>query len=240
MPQTSSQVKTGTRRRNLRQIVEKPAPARLVESPAAGGVRTMAATWLALAVCALGAGGCQDDQGPQGKLALTPLQDVAEFNREVVQSRQPVLVDFYKDSCPTCVIQDDVLEGLNYEYQGRVKFVKFKVREAYMVSNCPEFMDQQKLFWVPTAVLFVNGKEQQRWELNHGAWEFRAALDAAGGRPPNAGPTVAQKGDKLAAKPVVGPDGCIEGQGCPIDRPPPATVGKSNGAGDGTKGPLVP
>ena len=218
----------------MRQITERNAPGRWVESPAAaGGVRRIAATWLALAFCALAAG-CQDGQGPQGKLALTPLQDVTEFNREVVQSKQPVLVDFYKDSCPTCVWQDEeVLQGLAFEYQGHVKFVRFKIREATMASNCPEFMDQHKLFWVPTAILFVNGKEQQRWELNHGAWEFRDALNAAGGRPLFSGSTVAQKGGKPPGTPVVDVNGCIEGVGCPIDRPPPATVGKANGTGAG-------
>ena len=117
---------------------------------------------------------------------------------------------------------------------------KLKIREATMASTNPEFMDQQKLFWVPTAILFVNGKEQRRWELNHLAWEFRDDLNAAGGRPLFSGTTVAQKGDKPAGTPVVDANGCIEGVGCPIDRPPPATVGKANGTGNGAKGPVVP
>ncbi len=171
---------------------------------------------------------------PQGTVALTPLQDVWQFRREVLQSKQPVIVDFYKDSCPTCDIQDAVLEQLAYEYRGRVKFVKFKIREAYMVSSCPEFMDEYNLFWVPTTVLFVNGREQRRWELNHLASEFRPSLDAAcrpNGAAGAAGTAVAQTRTPAFVPPTAG-NVCVEGQGCAIERPPrtttrPAAVGSS-------------
>ena len=181
---------------------------------------------LCLAACAMGAAGCQDSGAgmggdPQKTVPLTPIQDVAEFNREVIRSKVPVLVDFYKDACPTCVIQEGELEGLAAEYQGRVKFVKFKVREAYMLSSCPEFMDEHKLFWVPTTVLFVDGKEQQRWELNHLASEFRGALSAACAREPapDAGAT-AKDNSPAASWPIAKPQQCVPGQGCPIDRKP--------------------
>jgi len=162
---------------------------------------------------------------------LPDLQDVGEFNQAVLQAKGPVLVDFYKDSCPTCVLQDAVLEELNGEYAGRVRFYKFKVREATMISTCPEFMDQQRLFWVPTTVLYVNGQEQQRWTLNHAAWEFRPSLNTACGQGPAGGATYVSK----PPPPPPDANGECTGEGCPINRPPPRlTSGSPQGGTAGS------
>lgn len=157
---------------------------------------------------------------------LTEIQDVPEFNQQVHQARGPVLVDFYKESCPTCVLQDAVLKELNGEYGSRVRFVRFKVREATMISSTPEFMDEHRLFWVPTTVLYVDGREQQRWTLNHAAWEFRPALTAAAAG--NALPA-----GTAAAKATAAPDPNAEctGEGCPINRTPPRLTDRTPAPG---------
>jgi thioredoxin 1 len=162
-------------------------------------------------------GGC----ATEGK--VQPIATTGDFQQQVIQAKGPVLVDFYKEDCPTCVIQEACLDKLADEYAGKVRFFKFKVREAYMVSSCPEFMDQYKLFWVPTTVLFVDGQEKQRWVLNHVAGEFRGALDEASGRSPAAPAVAAVDGEvpAAAAWPTLmampgGNTTCVEGQGCPI------------------------
>lgn len=191
---------------------------------------TMTAVLAAL-VLAMAAGGCQT----QGKLADIPNQ--AEFDRQVVQSQRPVLVDFYKDHCPTCVIQEATLENICDEYQGKVTFVRFKIREATMASSAPEVMDKYNLFWVPTMILFVNGQEKQRWVFNHGEQELRDVLDkVVAGAPlpvqqpqtPQQPQTTATPGGTTAA--ATGANGtaaegegvmkCIPGKGCFIERKP--------------------
>ena len=111
---------------------------------------------------------------------LTSIEDVPAFDRQVLRASQPVVVEFYKEDCPTCVVQEGTMEKLAAEYSGRVTFAKFKIREATMQSTNPQFMDQYRLFWVPTEILFVNGQEKHRWTLaNYPASDFRPALDEA-------------------------------------------------------------
>ena len=170
-------------------------------------------TILAAALTALGlAGGCR--AGIEGK--ITNIPTVEEFDRTVNQPNRPVMVDFYKDSCPTCDIQEAELEKIVDDYRDRVTFVRFKIREATMNSPVPEIMERYNLFWVPTTILLVNGKEVQRWVFNHGQGEFREALNkflttgstgvaTATGTPP------AATGTSAAGTPI-----CIPGQGCQL------------------------
>ncbi len=149
---------------------------------------------------------------------ITPLADQQEFEK-ALKSNKPVMMDFYKDSCPTCVIQEAVINDMAPEYLGKVDFVKYKILESNFSSASKEIKDRYKLNWVPTTMLFVNGREVKRWELNHGADEFRAALDET-----LANPTAARK---TPAAPVTAGNAaatwdannkkCIEGQGCPIE-----------------------
>lgn len=186
--------------------------------------RTAGASLLACAALTVLAGGCANGN-------LADIQTVGEFNRQVLQANQPVVVDFYKESCPTCVIQEACLEDLAGEYDGKVRFVKFKIRESNMAGSAPEMMDRYGLFWVPTAILFVNGQERKRWVLNHAAWEFRPALDEALGRPvASASPLLGSfsafgsRGPKLSAGngEQCGPNGC------PINRGPAVQGGTAS------------
>lgn len=170
---------------------------------------------------------------------IKAVTETADFHKQIAQSDRPVLVDFYKNNCPTCVIQEAELDQLQQEYGGRVTFIKFKIREATMQSASPEIMDEYNLFWVPTVILFVKGQEKQRWVFNHSAAEFRGPLDlalakmppqVAAGKPAQvpAGkttpPAPAGSTQVLAKKPVSPPPpgaGCT-GQGCPIYRPGPS------------------
>lgn len=155
----------------------------------------------------------------QNKLAS--LQSEQEFDQRVLRSDKPVLVDFYKNNCPTCVLQEAALEPLTDEYAGRVEFYRFKIREATMASAAPAIMDRYNLFWVPTVILFVDGKEHKRWTFNHGTGEFRKALDAVLAGKPAAqasDASVKELGNWSLTAPAAG-DGCIGGKGCPIRRP---------------------
>jgi|GEM_PF-1083872 len=187
----------------------KAIRAPLCSAGGAGGV-------LACLLSPLLAAGCT-----QGKLA--ELHTAADFDRYVVRSGRPVLVDFYKESCPTCVVQEAELEQLCDQYAGKVTFAKFKIRDPNMADSCPQIMARYKLFWVPTTILFVGGREKARWTLNHLAAEFRPALDAAAGRRPMYQPlpwqSFLEPGAKVANYPAPAPGQCVEGKGCRIAPP---------------------
>ncbi len=209
--------------RDLNSMTAVSARERPTRSGDVTNARGRAVGVIACAALALLAGGCSG-----GGVKLTAIQDASDFDRQVVGARQPVLVDFYKNACPTCVVQEGVLEQLAQEYQGRVTFTKFKIREMTMAGTSPELMDRYKLFWVPTVILFVDGKETRRWVFNHGAEDFRPALNAAAGKaaPQTSAdavsPTPPTAGQPAGAETAQGAsdkfERCIEGQGCPIIR----------------------
>ena len=178
--------------------------------------RRLANLWMVgVALVMLGAG-CTHEYA-----SITPLMDQQDFQEKVLQSSKPVLVEFYKDSCPTCVLQEAVMDKLTAEYEGRVAFTKFKITKLDFSTTSRELKDRYKLFWVPTVLLFVDGQEVKRWELNHLGDEFRTALDDVLAAPTAkrslATPAQPAKIQPAAWGAAPDPKKCIEGQGCQIE-----------------------
>ena len=71
---------------------------------------------------------------------------VTNFEEEVLNSKLPVLVDFYADWCNPCKMMAPVVERIAEEYEGRLKVGKCDVSanmplaQKYRVSNIPAFM----------------------------------------------------------------------------------------------------
>jgi thioredoxin 1 len=57
------------------------------------------------------------------------------FDEEVLQSRVPVVVDFYADWCAPCRMLSPVLQRLAGEFEGKLKFVKVNVDEEISLAN---------------------------------------------------------------------------------------------------------
>jgi thioredoxin 1 len=76
--------------------------------------------------------------------ALT-LTDSA-WDEDVLQSRVPVLVDFWGDGCPSCRTVAPMVDALANEYQGKLKVGKLKVEDnldtavRYQVRGIPTFL----------------------------------------------------------------------------------------------------
>ncbi len=78
------------------------------------------------------------------------------FQSEVLDSSQPVMVDFTAVWCGPCKMLDPIVRQLAEEWAGTVKVVKLDV------DHNPDLAVQYGVMSVPTLMLFVNGKESQR------------------------------------------------------------------------------
>ena len=73
------------------------------------------------------------------------------FDREVLESQVPVVVDLFATWCGPCRMLTPVLERLAAAYDGRVKFVKVDVDEE------PELASRFDVTGVPTLLVFKGG-----------------------------------------------------------------------------------
>ncbi len=80
--------------------------------------------------------------------------DVAEstFEQEVLQSPEPVLVDFWAEWCGPCRMIAPIVEKLADEYEGRVRFAKVDVDAQPGIAN------RYRVRAIPTLLIFRNGE----------------------------------------------------------------------------------
>ncbi|RKH60783.1 thioredoxin [Corallococcus aberystwythensis] len=76
----------------------------------------------------------------------------AEFQREVLESQEPVLVDFTATWCPPCRVIAPVIDSLAAEYKGRMKMAKLNV------DDHPVTPEQYGVRAMPTLLFFKGGK----------------------------------------------------------------------------------
>ena len=75
-----------------------------------------------------------------------------DFDAVVLQSKTPVLVDFWAEWCGPCRMVAPLVEELAEEYDGKVTFAKVDVDQS------PQVAGKYGIMSIPTLIIFKNGK----------------------------------------------------------------------------------
>lgn len=93
----------------------------------------------------------------------------ADFETTVLQSKEPVLVDFHAEWCGPCKAMAPALEQVATEMAGKLKVVKLDVDQN------PNITQKYRIQAMPTLIMFAGGKEVNR---NVGALVQKAKLES--------------------------------------------------------------
>ena len=75
----------------------------------------------------------------------------SSFDQEVLQSSEPVLVDYWADWCGPCKMIAPILDELADEYAGKVRIAKLNIDEN------PQTPPKYGIRGIPTLMLFKDG-----------------------------------------------------------------------------------
>ncbi len=89
---------------------------------------------------------------------MTEIPKVTEatFQKEVIESPLPVLVDFTAVWCGPCKMLEPIIKQLAQEWEGKVKVVKLDV------DDNPNLAMEYNVMGVPSLILFKDGKPVER------------------------------------------------------------------------------
>ncbi len=77
------------------------------------------------------------------------------FDKEVLQSDVPVLVDFWAEWCGPCKVVGPTIEALASDYKGKIKVAKLDI------DSSPETAGRFSVRSIPTLMVFKDGAVQE-------------------------------------------------------------------------------
>ena len=93
---------------------------------------------------------------------------------DAINADLPVVVDFWASWCMPCKIFAPVFEQLSGEFDGRAEFCKVNT------DDCQQLAAQYAIEFIPTIIVFKNGKEVDRAQGVLQKEEVRQMIESAG------------------------------------------------------------
>ena len=78
--------------------------------------------------------------------------DTKEFDKDVLDAKEPVLVDFFAQWCGPCKLLSPILEKLAPEFEDKVKIYKVDIDES------SDLAQKYRVMSVPTLKFFKDGE----------------------------------------------------------------------------------
>jgi thioredoxin len=98
--------------------------------------------------------------------------DEANFERQVIETHRPALVDFSAEWCGPCRAIAQTIEGLAEDYADRVTVAKVDIDES------PQLAARYGVRSVPTVILFSGGDVRRVYVGARSGREYREGVDA--------------------------------------------------------------
>jgi len=78
------------------------------------------------------------------------------FEKEVLKSKELVLVDFWSPTCPSCIMLAPVIDKIAKEFKNKAEVGKLDVYKN------PKIADQYQITSIPTIIIFKDGEIKEK------------------------------------------------------------------------------